>query len=159
MIIGVENISGIFSIFHDGSIIHYASNGSDLELDVEILYLAERVNTNYQTFHLTLRNVRDLVFKAWSKDFSAEPDLRLSLTQIFDPELGILSSSSAGDVIEVVCDIYSQTCDCNGGSLLFKADSAVVTDEGDKEYSIEELCQLCDGYWSDWEKKNANRQQ
>jgi hypothetical protein len=157
MISGVNNLRDTFSIFHDGGISGFTSSGQDLILDVEIMYLAERINPSYRVFRLTLRNARDIVFETWPKDSNAEPSKISSLSKIFVPELEILGCEVAGDDLKVTCNQPSANCNYCGGTLFLKTDSASVTDESGKEYSIEELRQLSAGYWSDWEKKTANR--
>jgi hypothetical protein len=153
VISGSEDLSEIFSIFHDGEIVNYASDGSDLELKVEIMYLAERVDPDYRSFQLRLHNVRDINFETWPKDSAAEPAKLFSIPQIFEPELEISGAEPEGDSIKIICNQSSPQCEYSGGTLLLQADYALVTDEGGKEYSLEELRQICSGYWSDWKNE------
>lgn len=156
MISGVENLSEMFSIFHDGGISHFAFNGFNLSLEIQISYLAERVNPSYQIFKIVLQNASDIQFTTWPNDPNAEPKKLSSIAEIFEHELEILNGEVADDSFKVICSQPSPTCDYCGGELLLKADSASVTDEDGKDYSLEELRQICRGYWSDWEKRNAN---
>ena len=157
MIFGLENLSELFSIFHDGDIARFTSSGSNLSLEVEISYLAQRVNPSYRALQIALQNAREIQFETWPNDPNAKPNVLSSLTEIFEPQLEILSGEVAGDCLKIICNQPLSKCGYSGGELLLKADSAFVTDEGGKVYSIEELRQICGGYWSDWENKNANR--
>ena len=59
---GSENVCSVFSIFHDGSIVSCISGGGDLQFEVQIQYLAERVNPNFRKF-----NVRLFFRSEWSR--------------------------------------------------------------------------------------------
>ena len=155
MITGIENLRFLFNIFHDGGIVHYAQKGCDLELDIEIMYLAERVNADYRTFRLTLEKTQ-LVFETWPKDITAKPARVSAYAQIFHPELEILGAEIEGDVLNVACNQSSVDSDYCGGNLLLRAESAIVADEGGKSYSIEELQELCRNYWEDWKNKKPS---
>jgi len=155
MIKGNENICRIFDIFHDGCIANYQYVDNDLELEIEIRYLAERVKSDYRKFWLRLQNTHSIVFKTWPNDHNAEPECIESLTRVFEPELGILSCEVEGLSLNVACNQPSKNWNYCGGTLTLQADGAIVRDEGKKEYSIEELGAICEKYWSEWEKKNS----
>ncbi|HTD05193.1 hypothetical protein [Undibacterium sp.] len=155
MTINAEHVSEIFSVFHDGTIVGQAFDGSLLDLEVEIIYLAVRVNPNFRSFRLRLLNTRDIRFKVWPNDVNAEPYEILSVPQIFQPELEILRGKSDGDAVKVICSQVSKGFDYCGGELSLRASSAVVTDESGIEYSICDLKKLSEEYWADWERRNA----
>ena len=155
MITGADSLSDIFSVFHDGSIARYSANGRDLDLDIEILYLAERVNPAFRSFHVSLQNVQDLSFSTWPKELGVEPSVLRSPARIFIHELGILSGQVDGEQIKVICDQSSAECDYCGGELYFSANSATVTDEAGQEYSIDALQQLSKEYWDEWSNSNG----
>ncbi len=150
MISGTEGLSDIFSVFHDGGITRYSANGANLELEVEVPYLAERVNPAFRSFRVALLQVQNLSFTTWPKDREAEPSILRLLSQIFEPELEILSGEVDGELIKVICNQSDAGGDYCGGELFFSAVGATVTDEGGKEYSIDELRQLSSEYWQKW---------
>ena len=156
MIIGSQNLSDMFSVFHDGGIVLTTVKGVNLEFEIEIGYLAGRIKSEYQIFRLTLFNVRNLSFKTWPKSSEALPDLFSSASQIFEPELEVLSCEIEGDFLKVICNQASEIYSYCGGELLLQADSAVVTDEGGKSYSIVELRQLCKDYWDEFSAKKSD---
>lgn len=151
---GSESVRDIFSIFHDGSLVSYFSDGDTLGLDVEIQYLAERVNPDFRKFNVYLFGVSDVQFSTWPSDLKAKPETITELRKIFEVDLEILEGNIKESLIEVVCNQHSPEFAYCGGELRFRCTSATVTDEAGKAYSIEELGALCKGYWDDWSKQN-----
>ena len=151
---GLQGISEIFSIFHDGIVSRYEVEGADLLLTVEISYLAERVAPTYTKFFVRLAGTAELRFSTWPSDLESEPQQIVEAGEIFHPDLDILESSVKNEHIEVACNQTSEEYDYCGGTLSFRADTATVTDEAGKAYSVEELDQLCKAYWDDWARKN-----
>ena len=96
----------------------------------------------------------NLSFKTWPKSPEALPDLFSSISEIFEPELEILSCEIEGDFLKVICNQASEIYSYCGGELSLQTDSAEVTDEGGKSYSIVELRQLCKDYWDEFSAKN-----
>ncbi|HEU4952066.1 MAG TPA: hypothetical protein VFT46_08930 [Holophagaceae bacterium] len=143
-------MSDIFSVFHDGGISGHVFSQDRLDLQIDIAYLAERVHPSYKTFHILLTGVEELWFSTWPKGPDAEPQVLRGPERIFEPELEILSSKSLGGLVEVICSQSSSECAYCGGELYFRADAAMVTDEGGREYSIEDLRRLSREYWDEW---------
>ena len=143
MITGLDYLSSMFDVFHDGGLIFVAQDGADLVMQVEILYLAERVHPDYSLFNVRLQGVRNLS----SRNLNNE-EVLTDLPAIFADEFEILSANVVGDGLEVLC------VKGFGDSLMlsFRIESAVVTDEGGKDYSIEDLVELSNGYWEEFRK-------
>ena len=156
MIVGTENLRDMFAILHDGVIVRCDPFDANLELNVEILYLAQRVNLGYLGFRVVLQNVCELSFTTWPSDLTSPPDQIKSLLEIFAPELDILGCEIEKDTLKVTCNQSSPKWNYCGGELCLKADSASVTDPGGKEYSIEELGRLSDEYWNEWQRSGGS---
>ncbi|MEG3438471.1 hypothetical protein V0288_15170 [Pannus brasiliensis CCIBt3594] len=146
----LEKISDIFSIFHDGKIVFCHLENSSLLMEVEIRYLAERIDPAFRKFIIRLYDVKDLYFFPWPSDRSSEPDVLREIDTIFKPELEILDANCEEDQIKVICTQHSLELDYFGGELSLSATSAEVLDEAGKNYSIEELDTLCKSYWDEW---------
>lgn len=144
---GPENISDVFSIFHDGGIANCHHENGSLIIEIEIQYLAERINPDFQKFMLRLDDVKNLHFSTWSSDLKSEPQVLRDTTTIFKSELEILEGNFEEKQIKVVCIQHSPEFDYCGGELYFSSTSVEVTDEAGKGYSIEELYALCKSYW------------
>lgn len=154
MIQGLENVRDIFSIFHDGTIVEWKKQGSNLELVVEIQYLAERVCKSYDTFSVVLHNIKDISFETWPHVKETSPWVISDIHEIFKPELEILSAEIEGGLHKIVCNQHSTAFEYCGGYLKFSCVVAVVKDPGGKEYSIEELDKICNEYWEAWANGN-----
>ncbi len=154
MIKGNKEISEIFSIFHDGVVVAYHITNDSVKLEIEISYLAQRIIPTYTKFLVSLQNARDFSFNTWLRDSDDCPSTFNEVPKIFAGEPDILNSEVKNGSIEVTMNQSSTEFDYCGGTLSFKADSASVTDEGGKEYTIRELGQICEDYWNEWENTN-----
>jgi hypothetical protein len=152
-IMGPENISAVFSIFHDGEIAQCVLKSNSLWMEVEIEYLAKRINKNYKAFVVRLHEVDQVRFSPWSNAANKSIEILADPKIIFEQDLEILGSSFRDGEIRIVCNQYSQNYDYIGGELYLRAESAEVNDEAGKSYSLEELDELCKGYWDDWANK------
>lgn len=155
MIQGIENLHELFNIFHDGGIAHYRMIDQDLELKVEIQYLAALVQPHFQSFSVLLCNARDIGFRAWTIEHSADTAMLTRHSEIFEPELEILGAEITGDALSISCGRPIDSCDHSGGHLFLTADAAQVVDEAGKSYSIKELGDLCGAYWRNFGSKKS----
>jgi len=151
---GLGSVRDIFSIFHDGTISSCAVDGHDLTLEVEIQYLAERVNPEFRKFKVRLLGVSNVRFTTWPSDLKSDPAVLTDIPGIFDAHLEILEGNLTEEEIEVVCNQRSSDLLYCGGKLRFHCLRAQVTDEGGSGYSIEELSEICNGYWDDWSRRS-----
>jgi hypothetical protein len=151
---GTECIANLFSIFHDGSISHANMVNGNLKLEVEIRYLAERINPLFKKFILCLSDIRGVRFSTWPSNSEMQPSAIIDTALIFRTELKILEGDAIGGAIQVICSVSSKDCDYSGGELYFQADFAHVTDETGRPYSFSELCSLSSDYWEEWSSRN-----
>jgi hypothetical protein len=149
MISGFENIRKIFSIFHDGSIVGMSENNSGIELTVEIIYLANRVKSSYESFSMFLHDAKQVSFDTWPSNNEVESFEIIDIYEIFKPELEILSAELEGNICKVACNQSSKEFEFCGGTLKFMCNKASVKDSGGKEYGIEELGEICSEYWEE----------
>ena len=148
-----EDIRDIFSIFHDGVISCAKSKAHGLVLEIEIQYLAERVQSGFSVFTVVLNGFRNAEFTTWPHDAEMAPEKITDISRIFEPKLEILESSNKDNGIRVVCNQHSGDYHYCGGELFFVTDTAEVYDESKKLYSIDELDKICKGYWDEWAGK------
>lgn len=80
---GSENIRDIFCILHDGSLISHATDGGELGLEVEIRYLAERIDPSFRKFEVRLFGVSDVQFSTWPGDLTSEVETLTDVGEIF----------------------------------------------------------------------------
>ncbi len=99
---GNSNIEAIFSIFHDGVISRHQVKGGELVLEVEIQYLAERINPTYRSFQVVLENVENIRFTTWSSGLKSESELITEPSIIFKPDLDILEGNIKEEQIQVI---------------------------------------------------------
>jgi hypothetical protein len=151
MIDGAENIQTLFAVFHDGSITAGDLVAGTLRLDIEIRYLAERINPGYTSFQVALHEVSELSFRPWD----ANPTPLHNPAQIFVSELEILDCASDGELLTITCNQADSEYDYGGGLLMLQASAASVLDEGGRGLSLAKLIDLATAYWEEWEATNA----
>ena len=156
MISGIENLRAMFGVFHDGDLRFHGEQDGALDFEIGILYLAERVNPAYKSFSLRLSKPRRFVFKPWWPEGHALHGTSIEGDSLFSHELEILYARLEGNGMSISCNANTDA-DFRGGDLYLEAESAVVLDEGSKEYSLDELISLCQGYWRDWKSKHSQR--
>ncbi len=150
MISGQKNIASVFSLLHDGVIASHLSGNDGLVLIIDIPYLARRIDPSFTKFLVCLFGINDIRFHAWPNGVDHAAKTLTSLDEIFQAKLAILHGDLCGDAIEVACNQTSLAMPHGGGELQFQADSATVSDETGKFWSIEQLDELSKGYWDDW---------
>jgi hypothetical protein len=155
IILGVDDLPALFNVFHDGVIVDASSVDEDLLLTVRISYLAERIAPGFTMFTVRLHKVEEVSFSSWPKDSAAPPETLRSLSAIFYPHLDILSGEPSSGYVRVVCNQSSSETPHCGGTLTFRATSAVVCDQNRKSYSLADLSTLADTYWKDWSERNS----
>ena len=155
MIVGTKDVGELFSVFHDGEVLRHRVAGNDLALDIQIAYLAERVNPAYTTFQLVLHGVVDPRFKTWPNNAIEAPAILRNLAEIFGQTLDILSGEADGGRLTIVFNQPSAGLPYCGGELSLEATGATVTDESGKEYELDELKGICKDYWEAWATRNA----
>ena len=149
----IEEIRNVFSIFHDGEISKARLKSSDLFLEVEIAYLADRVSPGFSAFSLCLTHVENLMFTTWPNNTTLPSEIIVDPKKIFILELEMLSATINGKNIEVECVLHNQDFEFIGGVLSFSANSMGVQDESGRYYSVEELRKISEGYWNEWASK------
>ncbi|MCP4550825.1 MAG: hypothetical protein GY834_02025 [Bacteroidetes bacterium] len=100
---GKENICEVFSIFHDGDITYHEISGNNLLLEIEIQYLAQRIDETFIKFILTLNNICNISFEPWLDETDEGKVILTKLEEIFNPELEILSAEKQENKIKVAC--------------------------------------------------------
>ena len=150
VIIGQENIAEIFSVFHDGGIDRYVLQDGRLDLWIEIPYLAERINSEFSCFKISLSGVGGIAFRPWL--VADEEPVFVSMDEAFQLELGILWAEVVGGAISIGCDQCVGDMSA-GGNLFIEAQAAEVSDEAGTFYSLEELVTLANGYWNEFARR------
>ncbi len=145
-----ECIANLFTILHDGAISQASFVSGDLILEIQIQYLAERIDSSFKQFLLCLSNIRDIRFSTWPKNSQMLPSEITDTALVFRPQMTILGGDTKGRAIQVICSINGPEFDYCGGELYFQADSAYVTDEAGRPYSFSELLSLSNAYWDEW---------
>lgn len=152
-----EEIRDIFNCFHDGVIVDYNLIENALVLKIEIQYLAERVQSDFNYFFVTLYHYSDVQIETWPKKEDQKPEIIQDMKKIFTGQPWILSAEIKNNFFIVSCYLSGEASNYNGGFLSFSASSATVIDEAGKGYTIDALGNLSKSYWEEWETNNKNK--
>jgi hypothetical protein len=144
----LQNIEDVFSILHDGCITTFEENTKGLLLTVECLYLAEKVNPNYEWFYVELIEIKKLEFEAWSNPVSLPAKIIRDSKEIFQAELEILSADILADDVRICCNQHDTDYDYCGGNLLLNCNAIKIYDQSKNELSIDYMDKICNQYWN-----------
>jgi hypothetical protein len=131
--------ANIFNIFHDGTITELCHINNDIELTIEIAYLAELINSSFRFFKVRLIKCEKCIFELWAE----ESQIIDNLDKIKNLELEILEAKLEDYLLKVVCAHEIEP----GGILTISTEDILVYDESYQAISYEELDRICGLYW------------
>lgn len=135
-IAGDEGIATLFSLLHDGVIVDAAREGDELALRVEIRYLTMRIDPSFRHLMVRLRGMEALRFSTWPKAPTASPETWSDVRVI--PRCRSRSSKAkrAAKVSRWSATSPRARPNTAGGTLLLRADAAIVVDEAGTRYTL-----------------------
>ena len=155
----LEDIRDVFNIFHDGSIVEFSGDKNRLRLKIGCQYLAERIDKNFEFFHIELQKINKLKFDAWMHNVDLPSVCFIEMEQIFAAELEILSAEIKADFVEIACSQHDPEFDYCGGVLSLSCEEICVFDQGGNIVTVERLGKICKEYWEEWANAGAKREE
>lgn len=150
-----EKVVAVFSIFHDGTIVSWTGDRSQLRLRVSCSYLAERINRTYEHFFVDLLKIDRLAFVPWMNSVELEQKYFTDLGEIFKANLDILAAENDNDLVKVSCNQSNLDFDYCGGFLYMAIDDIRVFDQSGNEITIDRLYEICRQYWDDFTNRKS----
>lgn len=135
----------LFSIFHDGSIYELRDAPDQLTFQVDIMYLAERINPSFRCFYIYVKKPLNFYFEE-----SISLKKIIDLEVINKLELEILKTDINEGVIKVFCSAENGN---NFGFLYIKADEIEIYDQAHKSIELDRLRIIAQEYWDDFGKR------
>lgn len=147
MISGAESIAAALSMLHDGDIECVRINNGNIDFNVAISYLAQRITSTDRCFKISLIRPGQMTFSTWENDppgaSTSLPGLEVLLTH----RLEILDASAEGEMVKLVCNARGANASFCGGELYFAAAAIDIRDESGNAWTVEELARLAQSYW------------
>ncbi len=134
----------LFQLFHDGTINSIIKQKNDYTFTVDILYLAERINSQFRYFYIRLVGTTELYFE----DHSLKQVITES-NELQQLEFEILKVESEVDQLRVFCSVDEDTI----GFLTIKTEDMIVYDQEWEILELVEVERIARGYWDDFEKR------
>jgi len=147
--IATEEIRGIFSILHDGTISAWTGDKILLTLTVDCLYLAERIDKSFEKFYIELSNIQKIELDPWTNSIDLPTVIKTDFADIFRAELEILSADIKDDTVVVSCNQHDTCFDYCGGNLTISCQTIKVLDQNKNELTIDQLGEICKNYWDE----------
>ncbi len=148
-----QEISDVFSAFHDAVITKFEMVNQNCQLIIECQYLADMINSDYERFFLTLSNCSHILFEAWFNE--AESKCIADITEIEKLELEIYDSEYIENKILVNCYFDYPSVNLSGGGVLsFESDGVTINDHDKQKISSNQFLEICDQFWK---KRNKNK--
>lgn len=142
----------VFNIFHDGGIARLRrKNTNDIELRVDILYLAEMVNPAYTHFTAILKNCSSIFFDTWEWDNTSKRYEDMHELHVLLEDMSVLGAEHKDGMIKVECALNDEKI--AGGLLSILCEDIVLFDEGGKEMSFVALEAIARQYWGDFAER------
>ena len=148
MVQNLNEISEIFSIFHDGRITKYAHHSNYSFLYIDCMYLAERFDKEFDYFILKIYEMENVELSVWPRD-SDNPSYKIQKGEtLFQYPLDIYDSEILDNKLIVrVGQNDNSGLDYVGGDLSFRCLGIEIYDPKLSEIKFEELVRICDKYW------------
>jgi hypothetical protein len=124
----------LFNLFHDGSVLSLHRKKQDIELHIDIQYLAEIVDPAYTYFRVVLQNCRECALRLWDDEERYYDDEHIMNMLLRDME--IARASIEHDQVHVHCVGGPKN---PGGSLIISCGSILLFDEGGQEIMLASL--------------------
>ena len=144
-----QQIVAVFSIFHDGTIISWAGDKMKLTLTIDCQYLAERIDKTFDRFYIELSQIDELHFSTWPNPIDLPEQTLTEISEIFKPELEILTADSIDNKVVIAFSLYDTNFDYCGGILTISCSSIKILDQKEKEMTIDELTEISNKYWDE----------
>lgn len=143
----LDQLTDILARFHDGEIEYFAIQENEMELSVNLYWIAELHKPSHQCFRLTLKGINGLFFEPWThnKEWLSDWDEILKLEHVF---LSTKLDSTGIIIIETQCrnvpnELYQ------GGKLFLECEGYDLKDEDGFDISVERLTELVSFYWKE----------
>jgi hypothetical protein len=135
-----NDIRDLFTIFHDGSIVAIEKTDNDLRLKIDIQYLAELIEKDFEYFEVLLQEVHTFELATWNDGLITDP------AKIAALEFGIQNAdlNDTGS-ISVLGNYYPE----GGGTLTIDAAAYVLYDQRGDRMSLDQLKELSRYYWEE----------
>jgi hypothetical protein len=138
----LEKIRTVLSINHDGTIMNIEKENNDLNIDIEIEYLAELFNKTFSLMRYKLINFNKIEFIYGDNKCKNLSDIKNMELDIYDAKIGENES--------VIVQTCSDKDNIPYGELFIWADDIKIYDQN---YCEIEYSKLFDKkMWDDWEK-------
>ncbi|MEH7356175.1 hypothetical protein V7150_21905 [Neobacillus drentensis] len=128
----------VFNIFHDGTINDLYRTSNSLMLKIEIEYLAEMINENFNCFYCELVNCEKFSFRFWSDNNKCT-----DLEEIKNYELEIIDAKLSGEELIVSC----RNEEIIGGNLHIKTQRIKLFNQVKSAIPLNELSEIYRSYW------------
>ena len=140
-----DKIADVLSAFHDGCFSCVDVLKDCLIVQVDCQYLAQMINSEFNSFYIDLIEVADLSFKDWNQNISRDVQF------IFSSEKGICKAESNDGIIKIFVEenVFDES---PGGEIYFKVNSLKIYDEKKVPLSYLQLQEANNRYWDNFSK-------
>jgi HD superfamily phosphohydrolase len=143
----LKKIVDVFSINHDGTIINIEKENNDLNIDIEINYLANYINKSFTIIKYKIINFKKMELIDLVNYIKYE-----NITEIKSIEVNI-NNAEIGEDENIIIHIWSEKNKIYEGKLYLWADDIKIFDQDNHEIEYYKLNEICKKYWNDWKKK------
>lgn len=145
-----EQISDVFTGFHDGTIMSCRGIENGYRFTVDCLYLAGRLNPDFEVFYVDVFDVVLISFDPWIAE-GQEIASETTFEDIFlyEPEIGY-SDEKNGEIIMSfrIDDVNAYV----GATVTFTSSKIVLYDQNNQILELDDFFRLVRSYWDSFGK-------
>lgn len=138
-----QDILDLFTILHDGSIVELVKVDSQINIKIEIDYLAKMIREDHDHIFLLIDNPKNMIFIPWSD----EQGSITTMEEISHLELEILGCDTENDKYIIHCHCDEKRHEYPGGDLVLDFTEFIVKDQEGKTIGLQKLRTLANNYW------------
>jgi hypothetical protein len=140
----LNKIADVFSVNHDDIIVNIEKEGSELNIDIEIEYLARYLEISFSLIRYKIAGFLKLEF------IDCDNNRYENISDIKKMELGILEAEIGEDEnIKIKVDSY----EIPYGELYLWGNDIKIYDQNNCEVEYDKLIEICKNYWSNFNSK------
>lgn len=150
----LEDISDIFSIFHDGTISKWELSDNQLRLAISCLYLAKIISIDFEYFYLELNEVKRFELIPWTLP-NQKKEIINDLNEISKCDFEIINAKTLQDVVKISCHEHNQIFSAPGSDLFISAQNILVKGHDGRVINLDSLKSIKKQYWSNSLKRDS----
>jgi hypothetical protein len=137
----LDKIIDVFSINHDGTIVNIRKEKNDLNIDIDIQYLAQYFEKSFTIMKYKIKDFLKLEF------IDCDNNKYENISEINKMELNIYEAE-LGEDGNIIINVWSDKIPY--GKLFLWGNDIKIYDQNNSEIEYNKLIEICENYWDNF---------